>query len=335
MLWPTPNLIIMETDQKTLLQLLKETDSPVSGESIARELNISRAAVWKRIEKLRKVGFKIDAQPKSGYRLTASPDKLILEEIENELKKTIFSKKIIFYKKIESTNLIAKRLAVDGALEGTVVIAEEQTMGRGRLNREWISPPDSNILFSIIFRPKFLFSQLFSLTMLTSLSLVKAIEKTTGLRPMIKWPNDVYIGRLKAGGILTEFNGEQDQINFVVVGVGLNVNFDPSLTDGIGNIATSLSKELGEKISRIKLLCAILKEIEKYYSLIYKNELYKIHQEWSKYSLVTGKSVTITSFNSTEDGIAESVDADGSLIFRNLNGKRKKIVCGDVSLRFV
>ncbi|MBL0702041.1 MAG: biotin--[acetyl-CoA-carboxylase] ligase, partial [Desulfosarcina sp.] len=305
---------------------------PVSGESIARELNISRAAVWKRIEKLRKEGFKIDAHPKSGYLLTASPDKLIPEEMENELQETIFSKKIVFYKKLESTNLTAKRLAVDGALEGTVVITEEQTMGRGRLNRKWLSPPERNILFSIIFRPKFLFSQLFSLTMLTSLSIVKAIEKITGLNPMIKWPNDIYLGRLKAGGILTEFNGEHDQINFVVVGVGLNVNFDPSLSDEIQNIATSISKELGEKISRIKLLCAILKEIEKYYSLICKNKLHQIHQEWNNYSLVTGKPVTITSFNSTENGIAESVDADGSLVFRDLDGKRKKIVCGDVSL---
>ena len=324
----------MKADQKTLLPLLKNTDVPISGESIARELNISRAAVWKRIEKLRKEGFKIDAHPKSGYLLTASPDKLILEEIENELQETIFSGKLVFYKKIESTNLTAKRLAVDGALEGTVVITEEQTMGRGRLNRKWVSPPERNILFSIIFRPKFLFSQLFSLTMLTSLSIVKAIEKITGLNPMIKWPNDIYVGKLKAGGILTEFNGEQDQINFVVVGVGLNVNFDPSFSDEIQNIATSLSKELGEKISRIKLLCAILKEIEKYYSLIYKNKLHQIHQEWNNYSLVTGKPVTITSFNSTENGIAESVDADGSLIFRDLDGKRKKIICGDVSLRF-
>jgi len=325
----------MEAEQKTVLQLLKETDIHISGESIAQNLNISRSAVWKRIEKLRKEGFKIDAQPKSGYRLTASPDKLILEEIENELKKTIFSEKIIFYKKIESTNLTAKRLAIDGAPEGTVVIAEEQTMGRGRLNREWISPADRNILFSIIFRPEILFSQLFSLTMLTSLSIVKAIEKTTGLRPMIKWPNDIYIRKLKAGGILTEFNGEQDQINFVVVGVGLNVNFDPSLSDGIQNSATSLSKELGEKISRVKLLCAILKEIEKYYSLIHKGKINRIHQEWKDYSLVTGKSVRVTSFNSTENGVAESVDADGCLVFVNYNGERKKIVCGDVSLRFV
>ena len=326
----------MENNPKTVLKLLKNANIRLSGERIAQELNISRSAVWKRIEKLREKGFKIDAQPRSGYRLTASPDALIPEEIESGLEQaSIFAGNIIYYKTIESTNLIAKKMAMDGAVEGTIVIADEQTMGRGRLNREWISPPNKNILFSIIFRPQILLAQLFSLTMLTSLSVVKAIAKTTGLKALIKWPNDIYIDRLKSGGILTEFNGEQDRINFVVVGTGLNVNFDPSLSDKIQNGATSLSKELGKKISRVKLLRAILKEIEKYYHLIQIGKRYQIHKEWNSYSLVTGKPVRITSFNSTEDGVAESVDADGCLIFRDLNGKRKKIVCGDVSLRVV
>ncbi len=321
---------------KTVLQILKDADTRLSGEKIAQELNISRAAVWKRIEKLREEGFKIDAQPRSGYSLTSSPDALIPEEIESGLdQESMFAENIIYYKTIDSTNLIAKKMAVDGAVEGTIVIAEEQTRGRGRLNRQWISPPNKNILFSIIFRPQILLAQLFSLTMLTSLSVVKAITKSSGLKAMIKWPNDIYINRLKAGGILTEFDGEQDRINFVVVGIGLNVNFDPSLSNDIQNGATSLSRELGEKISRVKLLREILKEINKYYNLIKIDKIYQIHKEWNSYSLITGEPVRITSFNSTEDGVAESVDADGCLIFRDLNGKRKKIVFGDVSLRVV
>jgi BirA family biotin operon repressor/biotin-[acetyl-CoA-carboxylase] ligase len=321
---------------KTVLQILKDTDTRLSGEKIAQELNISRAAVWKRIEKLREEGFKIDAQPRSGYSLKSSPDALIPEEIESGLDhESMFAGNITYYKTIDSTNLIAKKMAADGAVEGTIVIAEEQTRGRGRLNRQWISPPNKNILFSIIFRPQILLAQIFSLTMLTSLSVVKAIEKSSGLKAMIKWPNDIYINRLKAGGILTEFDGEQDQINFVVVGIGLNVNFDPSLSSDIQNGATSLSKELGKKISRVKLLREILKEINKYYNLIKIDidNIYQIHKEWNTYSLITGEPVRITSFNSTEDGVAESVDPDGCLIFRDLNGKRKKIVFGDVSLR--
>lgn len=324
----------IKPNQKTVLQLLKDADLRLSGESIAQELNISRAAVWKRIEKLRKKGFKIDAQPRSGYRLIESPDTLILEEIENGLDKaSMFAGNINYCKTIESTNLTAKKMAADGAAEGTIIIAEEQTLGRGRLNREWISPPNENLLFSIIFRPHLILSQLFLLTMLTSLSTVKAIAKTTGLNALIKWPNDIYLDNLKVGGILTEFNGEQDRINFAVVGLGLNVNFAPALSGDIRNNATSLAKAFGKKISRINLICEILKEIEKFYGLIYENKLDRIHQEWNNYSLITGKPVRITSFNTTEDGVAESVDVDGCLIFKNLDGKRKKIVCGDVSLR--
>jgi len=313
-----------KSSSKSVLQLLKDADIRLSGEKIALDLSISRAAVWKRIEKLRAEGFKIDAQPRSGYLLMESSDALIPEEIESGLEpQSMFTGNIIYRKRIESTNLTAKKMAADGAPEGTLVIAEEQTMGRGRLNREWLSAPGKNILFSIIFRPQIILAQLFSLTMLTSLSIVKAIEKTTGLSAMIKWPNDIYINKLKTGGILTEFNGEQDRIYFVVVGVGLNVNFVPSLSQGIQNEATSLAEELGAKVLRVNLLCAILKEIEKYYCLIQTDKIYQIHKEWNRYSLITGKPVRITSFNSTEDGVAESVDADGCLIFRDLNGKRK------------
>ncbi len=323
-----------KSSPKSVLQLLKGADIRLSGEKIALDLSISRAAVWKRIEKLRAEGFKIDAQPRSGYRLVESSDALIPEEIESGLEpQSMFAGNIIYRKRIESTNLTAKKMAVDGVPEGTLVVAEEQTMGRGRLNREWLSAPGKNLLFSIIFRPQIVLAQLFSLTMLTSLSIVKAIKKITGLSAMIKWPNDIYINKLKAGGILTEFNGEQDCIYFVVAGVGLNVNFAPSLSQDLQNEATSLAEELGAKVSRVNLLCAILKEIEKSYCLIQTDKIYQIHKEWNRYSLITGKPVRITSFNSTEDGVAESVDADGCLIFRDINGKRKKIVCGDVSLR--
>jgi len=317
-----------------LLRLLKDSDGYISGETIARQLKVSRAAVWKQIAKLRKDGFAIDALPRIGYRLLRRPDKLIPVEIKDGLNTTFIGQEIFYYPKTESTNLIAKKTVMDGAEEGTVIIAEEQSMGRGRLDRKWLSPAGKNILLSIIFRPKIQHAKVFYLTMLTSLAIVKAIKKSIALDALIKWPNDIYIGNKKTGGLLTEFNADQDRVSYVIVGIGLNVNFDPFIYNEIRDNATSLSIELGKKISRIKLLRSILEEIEIHYNAFNKNKSPEIHKQWLRYSLILGKPVKIISFNSVCEGIAESIDDDGCLILRYGKNKKKKILSGDVSLRF-
>jgi BirA family biotin operon repressor/biotin-[acetyl-CoA-carboxylase] ligase len=169
--------------------------------------------------------------------------------------------------------------------------------------------------------------------MLTSLAIVKAIKNTTALNPQIKWPNDIYVGDKKIGGILTEFNADQDRVDFVVVGVGLNVNFDPSIYPEIKDTATSLKEVLGKDVSRIELLQSILREIEEGCNSLEEGRASQIRNEWSTYSLITGKPVRITSFGTIEEGIAESVDKDGCLVLRDGEGKRKRILSGDVSLR--
>jgi len=321
------------SSMEVILRLLKGADGYISGERIARELGISRSAVWKQIAVLRKKGFSIHSQPKLGYSLTFSPDKLMPSEVRDGLDTSVIGNEVIYFPETESTNLIAKKLATDGAREGTVVIAEAQTRGRGRLDRNWLAPPNKNILMSVIFRPRILPSRVFSLTEIASLAIVKAIKETATLHALIKWPNDIYIGGKKAGGILTEFSAEQDRVNFVIVGVGLNVNFDPSLYPEIKDTATSLSVALGKKIHRVKLLQSILKEIEKGYNCLKKGNGFQIHNEWKTYSLITGKPVRIISSGTVEEGIAESVDEDGCLTLRCENGKRKRILSGDVSLR--
>ncbi|MFH1624404.1 MAG: biotin--[acetyl-CoA-carboxylase] ligase [Pseudomonadota bacterium] len=318
---------------EAILRLLKVAEGYISGERIARDLNISRAAVWKQVCRLRKEGFCIEAQPRLGYHLVIPPDKLIPISIKDGLKTSFIGQEIFYYPKAESTNVVAKRLAMDGAREGTVVIAEEQTKGRGRLDRDWLSPAYKNILISLIFRTRVQPSQVFSLTMLTSLAIVKAIRSTTRLNALIKWPNDIYIGNRKAGGILTEFSAEQDRVDFVVVGIGLNVNFDPTICSEIKDSATSLSNVLGKKVSRIELLRSILEEIEKGYNVLTEGKVSQIRDEWNRYSLITGKPVRITCFDTVEEGIAESVDEDGCLILRDSRGRRKRILSGDVSLR--
>ena len=175
----------LENRNEAVIRLLKGAKEYISGEEIAKGLSISRAAVWKQICKLRKDGFSIDARPKVGYRLIISPDNLFPMEIKDGLNTTFVGREVFYYSKTGSTNLIAKDLAADGAKEGTLVIAEEQTRGRGRLGREWLSPAKKNILMSLIFRPEVQVPQVFSLTMLTSLAVVKAIKNITNLDTQI------------------------------------------------------------------------------------------------------------------------------------------------------
>ena len=317
-----------------VLQLLKKTDGYISGENIAKKLDISRAGVWKHVKKLKKDGFSIKSSPGKGYSFLSSPDKLIPAEIKDGLATSAMGQNIYYYEETESTNLIAKKLAMEGAPDGSIVVAEEQTKGRGRLSREWISPACENILISLILFPKIQPPQVFSATMLASLAIIKGIEQNTGLKAMIKWPNDIYINWKKTAGILTEFNAQQDMVSYVVIGIGINVNFDPAPYPEINDISTSLFKELGKKVSRVNLLQSILEEMEKGYLLINQGNFSEIHNQWNRYSLVKNMPVEIRSFDSVEKGVAESVNIDGSLNLRDQQGKIKKIVCGDLSLGF-
>ena len=316
-----------------VLILLKDTDGFISGEKIASQLNITRTAVWKQISRLRKEGFQIDAHPRLGYSLVLCPDRLLPSEIRDGIKTSLIGSEISYYEKIESTNAIAKNMAMNGAKEGTLVIAEEQTRGRGRLNREWLSPAYSNILMSLIFRPNLQAAKAFSMIMLTSVAIVRAIHGTTSLVAQIKWPNDIYLNNKKLGGILTEFNAEQDKVNFIVVGAGLNVNFDPCLYPEIKDSATSLKKVLGKEVKRAVLLRSILEEIERGYSAFNRGCISQLRSEWDSHSLVTGRHVRIHSLDNVEEGIVESIDDDGCLILRDINGNTKRILSGDVSLR--
>jgi BirA family transcriptional regulator, biotin operon repressor / biotin---[acetyl-CoA-carboxylase] ligase len=260
-------------------------------------------------------------------------EKINPAKIKNGLKNVSIGRKIVYFKKTDSTNKEAKKLADKGAGEGTLVVAEEQLKGRGRLNRSWISSPYENILMSIVFRPALPPSKIFPLTMITSIAVVKAIKKTTGLKTKIKWPNDIYYNNNKLAGILTELNANRNKINYAIVGIGLNVNFDTDKYPEIKEIATSLCKETGKTISRNKLLQTILIEIEKEYNSLKKGKINGIRKEWNKYSLVTGKPVIVFSEGYSEEGIAESIAEDGSLILMKSDGEKKNILCGDVSLR--
>ena len=316
-----------------ILEILRDTDMYVSGKLIAHYLDISKSTVCRLIEKLRKKGVFIDAKSGSGYRLSSSADRLLPSAIKDGLRASSFIKEVFYHEKTESTNMIAKNLATDGAQEGTIVITDEQTKGRGRLNRTWLSPANKNILMSVIFRPELEVSKIFSLTMLTSLAVVNGIKDTTGLRSLIKWPNDIFINNKKTGGIRTEFNADHEKVNFVIVGIGLNVNFNPLLYPEIKDTSTSLSVNLGRKVSRIRLVQSMLLHIDKAYHTLNSGNGLQIYKEWKACSLIIGRRVKIISSGRIEEGVAECIHEDGRLIFKREDGKRREILHGDVSLR--
>jgi len=265
--------------------------------------------------------------------LRLSSDRISPSKITDGLHPLSFIREVLYYQKTESTNVIAKNLATEGTEEGTVIITDEQLKGRGRLDRTWLSPSGKNILMSVIFRPELEVSKVFSLTMLASLAVAKAVKKTTGLDVHIKWPNDIYRKNKKIGGILTEFNADHGNVTFVIVGIGLNVNCNPLLYPEIKDSATSISVSLGRKVSRVKLVQSILGHIDETYRMLKNGKRREIYKEWIGYSLVIGRRVTIISSEVIDEGVVDCIHEDGRLVLKRDNGETIEVLNGDVSLR--
>jgi BirA family biotin operon repressor/biotin-[acetyl-CoA-carboxylase] ligase len=320
-------------DNMVLLDLLIEEQGFISGEAIAERLKVSRTAVWKKIKALRDQGFHIESQSNLGYCLVSCPDKLLPFIIKRELSTDFIGQEIHYYPVTTSTNVLAKEFASRGAAEGTLLIAEEQTQGRGRMGRSWLSPAGKNILMSLILRPHLSPIQVSYITMIASLSVMKAIRALTPLEALIKWPNDIMIRGRKVGGILTEFSAEMDQVIYVVVGIGINVNFDPTIYPEIADSSTSIYLELGEEFSRPKFLLTLLQTLEKEYKRLQAGRGSDILTEWRSSLMMLNKEVQIISELESLDGTAEDVDEHGALILRLASGQKVKVFTGDVSLR--
>src|ERR1017187_8118407 len=259
----------MTTDAK-ILSALRENPDGVSGTELAEQLGISRAAVWARIEELRRLGYEIEAGPHFGYRLVSAPDALHADDLLARLGKTkIVGRDIRVFEQTTSTNDVIERLARDGVKEGAVVFAESQTRGRGRLGRKWMSPPRRGLWFSVLLRPDLRPQEATRLTVASATALRRAIETQTGLKPNIKWPNDILIHGKKVAGILTEMSAELDCVKYVVLGIGVDVNLNHSdFPAELRKLATSLKAELGRPVSRPELAVAILRELDHDYARI-------------------------------------------------------------------
>ena len=317
-----------------ILDMLRDRQELFSGAEISRILGISRSAIWKHISALRREGYQIEARRASGYQLIAVPAHLTTWEIQAGMGTEQFGVKIHVFSHCDSTNAIAFRLALNGADEGEVVVAESQTAGKGRMGRHWESPPGVNIYLSIILRPPFPPNKMPLITLMTAIACAEGIEEVAGFLPAIKWPNDLLLNGKKLGGILTEADMEMDRINFVIVGIGINVNiprsaFSPSIKDTV----TSLQEALGKQVSRIPLIQALLQKFELWYTRVKEGMGEEIRRRWEEISQIRGKEVSVDFMGETVKGRALEIDADGALLVQEPGGEVKRIVAGDVHVR--
>lgn len=320
--------------KKAILEVLKKNKNFfVSGEELSNALGVTRTAVWKYINKLKKEGYKIESVSRKGYKLLEEPDILSTEELMIELENSKLGNQIHYFETIDSTNNYAKKIAQDGFEEGTIVLSDEQTGGRGRLGRNWVSPPGTGLWMSIILRPNIEPFEAAKITEIAAGAVAKAIDRLTDAEPGIKWPNDIIINKKKVCGILTEMSAELNYINFVVVGIGINVNTE-EFPQGIDEIATSIKKATGMHISRKDLFLTIIREFEGlYYDFIEAGSLEKTIKICKEKSVVIGKKVRI--INKDKVMIAEALDINknGELVIRKENGEIINIISGEISVR--
>jgi BirA family biotin operon repressor/biotin-[acetyl-CoA-carboxylase] ligase len=320
-----------------VLRILKDSgENFVSGERISEDLGVSRAAIWKYINLIKGDGYEIEAISRKGYRIISAPDILTFEEVKNFLNTQYIGKNIIYYDSIGSTNSKAKELAEKGQEHGTVVISEEQTAGRGRLGRNWVSPKYKGIWMSIILRPNIITENISQITLLGAAAVQKAIMEM-GIKAGIKWPNDIVLNSKKVCGILTEMSGEIDHINYLVMGIGINVNLEEEdIPLELKDMATSLKLESGKYVERKHLLANVLNIFEELYNdFVQSGNIKEVIDICRKNSILLGREIKLINKGKATTAKAIDINDDGELVIENEQGRVEYIVSGEVSIRGV
>ncbi len=312
--------------KKNILEYLQNNrDRHISGSAISKELGISRAAVWKQVCNLRQEGYRINASPNRGYRLEEEPDRLNKSVLEKH--------GIHFYREVDSTNLAARRLAEEECPPYTTVIAEEQLKGRGRLGRDWFSPAHSGLWFSIVLRPeKISPAAAAPVTLVTGVALANSLNSNQGTEVKIKWPNDLLIKGKKFGGILSEIKGEPDRLEYLVIGVGLNVNqqADDFPTD-LKQRATSLLAEHCQTFDRTALFLSLWKDLCRAYTLFIEEGFAPFRDSLLVCNTFLGQEVRVTWSGGSLTGLAFDLDRDGSLLLKDKKGAIHRIYYGEIN----
>ncbi|MGX6442547.1 biotin--[acetyl-CoA-carboxylase] ligase [Neobacillus sp. K501] len=308
-------------------------ESYLSGQHLAELIGCSRTAVWKHIEELRKEGFELEAVRKKGYRIVKTPEKITADEIRLGLKTRFIGQNIHYEESVESTQKIAHRLAYENVSEGTVIIAEEQLSGRGRMDRKWHSPKYTGIWMSLILRPNIPLPKAPQLTLLAAVAIVQAIEGLTDLSPEIKWPNDILIRGKKVTGILTELQAEADRINSIIIGIGMNVNqVEEDFPVELEKIATSLRIEQGKEISRAAMVREIFNNMEKLYNLYLAEGFLPIKLLWESFAISVGRQITARTLMQTIVGKALGITEEGVLMIEDKQGVTHHVYSADIEV---
>lgn len=321
--------------EKVLQELKNHEGHYISGEEISVNLQVSRTAIWKCINQLKDMGYIIESQTKKGYRLLESPDSLQPQEMKGNINTEVIGRSIKFFDQVDSTNLYAKRIAEGGFLDGSVIIADEQLNGRGRMGRNWVSPKGKGIWMTIMLKPKINPADASKVTLLTACAVCKAIEEVSGLSTKIKWPNDIVLNGKKLCGILTEMSAEIDEINYLIIGIGVNVNIDlEDFPQELRDFATSMKIEKGDGVVRKELAAAIINNFERYYNGFIKTGSIRDYiSEYKERSAILGKEVKVASSTFELQGTVVDISEEGQLQLELQDGSMKEIISGEVSVR--
>lgn len=324
------NLVVV----KVLSFLKSHNTEYLSGQDLSDVLKISRVAVWKHIKKIRELGYKIESKQKLGYRLESNTELLLPWEIISGLKTKVFGKHAYYFESIDSTQNQAMKMATNPANNGTILIAEKQTDGKGRMGRKWISPK-GGIWFSIILRPQFDISVITLFPMASALALSNAIEKTLNIKSELKWPNDITLKGKKIAGMLVDASIESNKIENIVLGVGINFNVDvrqieKMLKDTPNFYGVSSLSDQNKRIKPVLLVQTFLNELEKICDFLNSKDTKKIIKDWTKKSSTIGQIVELNTKEGRIKGKAIKIDEDGALVISE-NKKNIRVIEGDIT----
>ncbi len=316
--------------RQTILKMLSERNTYLSGQEISEKLGVTRTSIWKHIQKLRDKGYQIESVTNLGYRLTNTPNRLIPEEIHRNLKTTLLGKEIVFFETIDSTNTQAKLKALEYPA-GTIFIANTQTGGRGRLGRQWSSEPGRGIWCTVLLKPTLRPTVASQFPLLTAVAIAQTLCKY-GVEARIKWPNDILVHGRKICGILTEMGAELDRMNYLVIGFGLNVKQQMlDFPTELHSIATSVEMEVGEQVDRVQLICDILLELEQKYFQFLTEGFLPILRLWKEYNCTLGKMTRVSRFNQPPlYGEAIDLTPNGALVLKIATGQLITVFSGEI-----
>ncbi|SDO93314.1 biotin--[acetyl-CoA-carboxylase] ligase [Halobacillus aidingensis] len=321
----------MESTRKELIQLLNNVEGHISGQELSGQLGISRTAVWKHMNELKKDGYEIEAVQRKGYKILSSPDKISENTLRWGLDTKWIGHELHHYDQVESTQEIVHQLAKQGKPHGTVVIADEQVKGKGRMSRNWDSPKGKGIWMSVLLRPNLPPVQAPQITLLAATVLARMIAERSALAPQIKWPNDLLINHKKVSGILTEMQAEQDTIQYIVLGMGMNVNQeDREIPADIKYKASSLKIESRQHWNIQQTVQHILRLFEETYERFEAHGFSSIKKDWEHFGYKIGEEVTISTMKKTWQATLVGIEPDGALRAKSKDGEEEKLYSAEI-----